>query len=854
LDNSFKFNNNNLSEDLDINNIGKYVKKYIENGWTVLKVPYRSKRPIEAAWQKIDSNWLNNDDREINMNFKDGVNNVSVRLDHPIVDIDLDCGESRILAPHFLPATDCIFGRKSTRSSHWVYHVDKPLPMKKLNGAKPLPKRTPGVKHETIKDTIVEYRTGNGAQTVFPGSYHETTGEKIDWEPGKDKKPADVAAEHLFNCVQELAAASLILEYYPNEGNRNLYILNIIGGLMTGGYSKEQTRKLLEPIIIEAEVNCNGGSAAVMKERLGLIDRTMEKIERGDKISGFPSMQKEGMVTDKFIKKIKEYLSLKYQPKIVASTATRSIEPENWEDPILIESSNLKELDPEFIPTPIRNWITDVSWRMSSPLETAAITAVLAIGAMAGTRFCVTPKRYDKNWEEFPNLWGCVIGNPSDMKSPVTKEILKATGSVEKKYSIEYQTANAKFEANQFKQKELEKELKKKQQEVFKIEDPNEQITAQIAIDRTLSKVNFKPPVERRFSVQDATTQKLGELLQDNHYGLLVKKDELIGWLKSLDRKDQEMDRPFYLESWGVYNNYKFDRITRETKSIPYLAMSIFGTITPGGFKSYVHGALDGNRGADGLLQRFQLMVFPQSTPYKHRDTYPDMAAFWRARDIFKAIAAFHPYCDRETGEHTPEAISYSPGAQKVFDAWYPAHKHRVASEVECEAFESHLNKYGKLFTALSLIFYLIDRFDGETEIKEIQIEHAYMAEHWCEVLESHARKIYNIGKEVTNKPLIALLYRINNGDLPSKFVKADVYRKKWEHLKDRIVVEKTLIEAEKLCWIKFHKVDRKNYYFVNPSFIYFYNQQSNFFQNTPEIAKIGENSPKSAKSENPVK
>ncbi|MBF0383180.1 MAG: DUF3987 domain-containing protein, partial [Magnetococcales bacterium] len=781
-DNLFEFNrfdntdfsNKNIFEEAELlSQIGTYIKKYLDIGWTVLKVPYKSKSPVSNAWQKIDPDWISNDASDINRNFKDGGANIGIRLDHPLVDIDLDCGEACLLAPHYLPETDCIFGRKSNRSSHWVYHVDEKLPMKRFNGAKPAQKRAPGVNTPSVQDTIVEYRAGNTVQTIFPGSYHATTGEKIDWEPGKDKAPPEVEAKNLFECVRTLAAASLILEYYPNKGHRNFYILNIIGGLMIGGYTKEQTRKLLEPVIIEAEINCVDGSCSdsstVLKERISLIDRTMEKIENGDNVSGFPTLTKEDIVTDKFVIKLKDFLSLKYKNSGGKSGSTLPAEPENWEDPILVDSSPLVSLDPNCIPSPFRNWIKDVSWRMSSPLESAAVTAILAVGALAGTRFCVTPKAFDKSWADYPNLWGCVIGKPSDMKSPVTKEIFKATSDVEKKYTVEYNAALSKYEINQFKLKEVEKGLKKSQQDVLTMEDPNERISTQATIDRTLSKMDFKPPVEKRFSVQDATTQKLGELLQENHYGLLVKKDELIGWLKSLERKDQEMDRPFYLESWSVYKNYKFDRITRATKTIPFLAMTIFGTITPGGFKSYVKGALDGDRGADGLLQRFQLMVFPPYKPYKHIDVIPDIAAFLIAKNIFKGIASYHPRSDQFTGEHIPEAISFSPEAQIIFDQWYPSLKNRVETEIECEAFQSHLNKYGKLFSALALIFYLIDRFDSKRVINGIQLEHAEMAKHWCDVLESHARKIYGIENITNHKPLLALLERINNGDIPRK-------------------------------------------------------------------------------------
>ena len=317
LDN-FDFTNNNQSIEIEpISQIGTYVKKYLDRGWTVLKIPYKSKSPTDNAWQKMDPNWINNNASDINSKFIDGGNNIGIRLDHPLVDIDLDCGEARLLASHYLPDTNCIFGRKSARSSHWVYNVDDNLPMKRFNGAKPVPKRSPGLKTPGVQDTIVEYRAGNTVQTVFPGSVHGATGEKIDWESGRDKDPTKVSANHLFECVRTLAAASLILEYYPNQGHRNLYILNVIGGLLTGGYTKEKTRELLEPVIIEAEVNCVGGafsdSSAVLKERLTLIDRTMEKIEKGENISGFPTLTKEDIVTEKFTSKLKEFLSLRYK-------------------------------------------------------------------------------------------------------------------------------------------------------------------------------------------------------------------------------------------------------------------------------------------------------------------------------------------------------------------------------------------------------------------------------------------------------------------------------------------------------------------------------------------------------------
>ena len=58
------------------------------------------------------------------------------------------------------------------------------------------------------------------------------------------------------------------------------------------------------------------------------------------------------------------------------------------------------------------------------------------------------------------------------------------------------------------------------------------------------------PP--RRFKTNDATIQKLGELLRDNPTGLLLYRDELSGWLSSLRQEGRDGDREFFLERIGI--------------------------------------------------------------------------------------------------------------------------------------------------------------------------------------------------------------------------------------------------------------------------------------------------------------
>ena len=93
----------------------------------------------------------------------------------------------------------------------------------------------------------------------------------------------------------------------------------------------------------------------------------------------------------------------------------------------------------------------------------------------------------------------------------------------------------------------------------------------------------------RRYQTSDATVEKLGVLLQQNPTGLLVQRDELTGWLRSLDKQGREGDRSFFLEAWN--GNGHFHRLTGSPAVrcfVPALCLSVFGGVQPGPISQYV--------------------------------------------------------------------------------------------------------------------------------------------------------------------------------------------------------------------------------------------------------------------------
>ncbi|MCB1660658.1 MAG: DUF3987 domain-containing protein, partial [Pseudomonadales bacterium] len=147
------------------------------------------------------------------------------------------------------------------------------------------------------------------------------------------------------------------------------------------------------------------------------------------------------------------------------------------------------------------------------------------------------------------------------------------------------------------------------------------------------------PPMLRRYKTNDSTVAKLGELEQQNPNGILVLRDELIGLLSSLDKEGNEGDRAFYLEGFNGTGSYDTDRIGRGHIFIQNHCLSVFGGIQPDKLIAYLEQAYSG-LGNDGLLQRFQLLVYPDPIKWQYRDRHPNHEAFKAVLEIFSRLSS----------------------------------------------------------------------------------------------------------------------------------------------------------------------------------------------------------------------
>lgn len=225
----------------------------------------------------------------------------------------------------------------------------------------------------------------------------------------------------------------------------------------------------------------------------------------------------------------------------------------------------------ETLPEPLRSFVSDRARLIGCDPAGLAWCCLSAASAAIHGRIRLRMKRHD-NWSVPAALWVALIGLPSTKKTPAMSAAWSPLERIQAKGLVAHKDALARWER-------LPKDEKK--------ETP-------------------KPKNPRRLVTHDATMESLQDILANQSRGVGILRDELAGWIGSLEKyaggKGSAADRAFALQS---YNGGSFvaDRVMRGTLPIDNLLTVMCGGIQPDRLKSF------GDITDDGLWQRFILHV-----------------------------------------------------------------------------------------------------------------------------------------------------------------------------------------------------------------------------------------------------
>lgn len=448
----------------------------------------------------------------------------------------------------------------------------------------------------------------------------------------------------------------------------------------------------------------------------------------------------------------------------------------------------------ELLPDDLVGWVSDAAERARFRPDFVAVTSMVALGALLGRKLGIRLKQQD-DWTEFANVWGGLIGPPSALKSPAMRTAMNPFKILQQAADVMHAEALDVYKG-QVETQKLRKDAKKKSARKALEDDFDAEIN--LGTDDELDE-----PVPRTYWTSNVNEASLGVLLEQNPNCLLIERDELSSLMVDLENEAKSDLRGLMLSGWSGNEGYRFDRIMRGITYIPKYALSVVGGIQPGPLARYVRGAFSGEK-ADGLLQRFQLLVWPDSGHFIYVDRWPDREAKSKAFALFERMDKFDP---ETIGSHdglgnNPPYIRLTDEAQKLFIEWYTdfmQNRRTMESEGgEGAALGAHFGKYPGLLGKLTLILHVADDPTAH-KVSERTLKKALA---WIDYLTSHARRVYHSVEHPETGAAELLLSRLKRGELPNCFKAWQLSNKGWHGLTDTAAVKKACRLLYEFGWL----------------------------------------------------
>ncbi len=344
------------------------------------------------------------------------------------------------------------------------------------------------------------------------------------------------------------------------------------------------------------------------------------------------------------------------------------------------------------LPDLFQDYVSTVSESACVDVATPALSVlVTAAAAIGNTRqFELKP-----GWVEPPILWGVVIAMSGDGKSPAFD------GSVEP--------------------------IKKRQKEAFR--DHQEKLAAFREANKGKKKTSDPPPIPDRYWTGDATLEALLNRLQHAPRGLLVFRDELVGWLCGFDkyRHGRGSDVGEWLSIWRG-KEVIYDRQAKDNQitHVKRCQVCVLGSIQP----DTLRDALTHEYFTNGLAARLVVCMPPRKQRFWSDDGIPH-----EIKDLYEnavsRLLAIQPGSNRDY-EPYPVTLTMTPEAHAMWVDFFNRHAARHAEATSHEAIV--LAKSDIYAARLALIIQMMhDVMDGTTsdQIDELSMGAGITLSEW---------------------------------------------------------------------------------------------------------------------------
>ncbi len=440
----------------------------------------------------------------------------------------------------------------------------------------------------------------------------------------------------------------------------------------------------------------------------------------------------------------------------VAARATDDLLP-----PIdLFADHGFSTLDQSWLPPGVADYAWDQASIIGMPPELLAMGCLGTICAAMSDNFQLKVKR-NEPWFERSRLWIMVIAPPGSKKSLALNKPMAPLVRIEKEIIRKGKRTLAEYE-------QAASVHAIQQKAAVKRKANNE------GLDEELTPPT--KPKNIRISVNNATTEMLGEMLADNPRGLHWYSDEMAVWFGLHDAYTSGgggVMRGMALQAFdGGF--YRFDRIGRGTIDIENFSYSLLGTTQPDKIKGVVKNMSD-----DGLLQRFITIEVPSQIIYGDDERLPDATFTKNWDDCIEMIWGWG--CDGKGG--MVEMDDEAQAIRNEFSKWIT----RVAgSEGLPDMMRGHVAKWEAIFPRLMLCYHAFGcaqsgkyvtnmKISARTAERAMNFMKCYLmpnAMRFFGATVSGGDQTYTLAKLIAGMVLGNNMLRVTNRDLQRAFKK----------------------------------------------------------------------------------
>jgi hypothetical protein len=670
------------------------------------------------------------------------------------------------------------------------------------------PMETRQISDPISKDMVLELRSasskGKTVQDLLPPSIHPETGIEYKWAGKGDWRNIPLIPEALLNLWEDL------LEGAPTHSKSVPSPVTHQQSIPTEILSELDIQRLRSALLhLYADDRKDWIKAGLALKNLGGVGRglwlewsmTSKKYEPLDAAETWDSLQPTSIDYRHIFAEAQRQGWLNPAKRIEMDPSRKIPAHATWPEPQKLPEELLPvlKLKPDWLPEALRDACIDIAERLSCPLDYVAIPAIVGAGTALGNTVGILPKEHDDSWVVHAGFWGGIVGSPGSMKTPALINSLKPLQYLEETAATQYKQELAQYLQDKAHFDKAMASFKAGKLAVFPLEPTK--------------------PTKSRFIVNDVTYQALGEILENNPSGILALADELSGLLQSLDTQGQEAARGFYLSGWGGQGSYTFDRISRETVTLSRYQLAVFGGFQPDRIKSYVQFAQSGSSKNDGLLQRFQLLVWPDiSDSFRLIDRPADNAALSKMHQAIVSLRLLHkdPIQGAISNHAGVQLLHFDRPAQLLFNDWYQKNETILRNGTLEPSEHGHFAKYRSLIPGLALLFHLVNGQTGSVNLDSLKT-----ALEFAKYLKSHAKRVYRSVHGLDSQPTRTLAKRLLEHKLADNFTQRNVLHKGWANLSNKDKVNLAVTALVERGWLSEHPSElggrKTTRYKINP-------------------------------------